>query len=256
MTTATYLYCLVQSGRRLPVAGAPAGLPGASAPRCTNAAERLWLVHADVPLDQYGPEPLEAALKDLEWVSRIAVAHESVVEHFAAARSATVIPLKLFTMFSSLERAMAEMRARRDELNDVFARLEGCEEWGVRVLRGETSRQVRPAGRPASGAAFLADRKQARDDARSALIAAATAVDEAYASLAALAADHRRRTGETPGVVAPLLDAAFLVPTRRRGKFRSAAQKAAERVTESGAQMTLTGPWPPYNFVSTAGETT
>jgi hypothetical protein len=256
MATATYLYCLVQSPRKPSASRAPRGLPGATTPAIAEAGARLWIVHAEVPLDRYGPEPLEASLKDLDWVARIALAHESVVEHFAGMRGATVIPMKLFTMFSSLDRAAAEMHERRGALRRVFERLEGCEEWGVRVLRGDQSREAAPVAKPATGAAFLAARKQARDDARNALIAAATAADEAYESLAACAADHRRRAGEAPGAVAPLLDAAFLVPTRQRARFRTAARKVAQRLLENGAQMTVTGPWPPYNFVSAAGEPT
>ena len=189
-------------------------------------------------------------------MSRIALAHEAVVEHFAALPGATVIPMKLFTMFSNVERALAGMRGQRAELKRVFARLEGCEEWGVRVLRSERQKPATATARPSTGTAFLAARKQARDDARTAMLAAATAADAVYASLAEIAAEHRRRTSEAPGVVAPLLDAAFLVPTRRRARFQSAAQKVARQVSETGAQMTLTGPWPPYNFVGSLEETT
>ena len=256
MATATYLYCLVQSARRLSVARVPRGLPGATPAVPAPLAERLWVVHSEVPLDQYGPGPLEASLKDLDWVSRIALAHEAVVEHFTALPGATVIPMKLFTMFSNVERALAGMRGQRAELTRVFARLEGCEEWGVRVLRSERQKPATAAAQPSTGTAFLAARKQARDDTRRAMLAAATAADAVYASLAEIAAEHRRRTSEAPGVVAPLLDAAFLVPTRRRARFQSAAQKVARQVSETGAQMTLTGPWPPYNFVGSLDETT
>jgi hypothetical protein len=256
MATATYLYCLVQSARKPSVARVPRGLPGATPATPAQLAERLWVVHSEVPLDRYGPGPLEASLKDLDWVSRIALAHEAVVEHFAALPGATVIPMKLFTMFSKVERALAGMRGRRAELKRVFARLEGCEEWGVRVLRSERLKPAARAAKPSTGTAFLAARKQARDDARTEMVAAATAADAVYESLAPIAAEHRRRTSDAPGVVAPLLDAAFLVPTRRRARFQSAAQEVAQQVSESGAQMTLTGPWPPYNFVDNLEETT
>jgi hypothetical protein len=259
MATATYLYCLVQSARKPSLARVPRGLPGATPVVPALLAERLWIVHAEVPLDQYGPGPLDAALKDLDWVARIALAHEAVVEHFAALPGATVIPMKLFTMFSTVERAIAGMRGRGAELRRVFARLEGCEEWGVRVLRTErkTQRARSPiVAKPSTGTAFLTARKQARDDARTAASAAATAADAVYASLSGIAAEHRRRTAEAPGVVAPLLDAAFLVPTRRRARFQSAAQRVARQISEAGAQMTVTGPWPPYNFVGSLEETT
>ena len=256
MATATYLYCLVQSTRKPSVARVPRGVPGATPAVPAELAERLWVVHSEVPLDQYDPGPLEASLRDLDWVSRIALAHEAVVEHFSALPGTTVIPMKLFTMFSNVERALAGMRGQRAELKRVFARLEGCEEWGVRVLRSERQKAATATTRPSTGTAFLAARKRARDDARTAMLAAATAADAVYASLAEIAAEHRRRTSEAPGVVAPLLDAAFLVPTRRRARFQSAAQKVARQVSETGAQMTLTGPWPPYNFVGSLEETT
>jgi hypothetical protein len=256
MATATYTYCLVQSARKPSAARAPGGLPGATPPVSTAAAERLWVVHADVPLEQYGPGPLEASLQDLEWVSRIAVAHESVVEHFAALPGATVIPMKLFTMFSTVERVVAEMRGRSRGLRPIFARLRGCEEWGVRVLQRAAGKKASATARPSTGTAFLAARKQARDDARAAVSAAATAADAVYSSLAGLSSDHRRRPAGAPGAAAPLLDAAFLVPTRRRARFQTAAQKIARDVSQAGAQMTLSGPWPPYNFVGSHEETT
>jgi len=158
-------------------------------------------------------------------------------------------------MFSSVDRAIAGMRRRTPELKRVFRRVEGCEEWGVRVLRAQAPRQKTIPSRPASGTAFLAERKQARDDARAATSAAATAADAVYQSLAVLAADHRRRTTEAAGVVAPLLDAAFLVSTRQRARFQSAAKKVARNISAAGAQMTLTGPWPPYNFVAALEDT-
>ena len=55
-------------------------------------------------------------------------------------------------------------------------------------------------------------------------------------------------------MVPPLLDAAFLVPVRRRARFRAAAADAARQVTQQGAQFTVTGPWPAYNFVSVSEE--
>ena len=256
MATATYIYCLVQSARKPSAQRAPGGLPGATVPAAVQAADRLWIVLSEVPLDKYGPGPLEASLKDLDWVSRIALAHESVVEHFSTLPGATVIPMSLFTMFSNVDRAVAGMRARSTELKQVFRRLEGCEEWGVRVLRRQPAQKKAAVLQPSTGTAFLAARKQARDDARAATTAAATAAEAAYASLAELSAEHRRRTAEAPGAVAPLLDAAFLVPTRQRARFQSAAKKVAKNVSDTGAQMTVTGPWPPYNFVGSLQETT
>jgi hypothetical protein len=47
-----------------------------------------------------------------------------------------------------------------------------------------------------------------------------------------------------------LLDAAFLLPARRAAAFRAAVRAAAGRLARRGIEVTLTGPWPPYHFVS------
>ncbi len=132
---AAYLYCVVRSVKRPSVAGIPAGLPGSETPSAIPAGPSLWLIVSQVPLDRYGPEQLEKALRDLEWVSTVAVAHEAVVEHFASRRNTTVVPMKLFTMFSAESRAVEEMRSRRKEIEEVLKRIAGCEEWGVRIMR-------------------------------------------------------------------------------------------------------------------------
>ncbi|HEX6974258.1 MAG TPA: GvpL/GvpF family gas vesicle protein, partial [Vicinamibacterales bacterium] len=101
-----------------------------------------------------------------------------------------------------------------------------------------------------SGAAFLAAKKQARDDARAALLASAEAADEAFHLLASAARATRRREGEPQGAASPpLLDAAFLVPSTSIARFKAAARRAAARCADAGAELTLTGPWPAYNFV-------
>ena len=83
--------------------------------RRTGCPASLWLVTADVPLDTYGPAQLEPRLRDLEWVSSIAVAHEAVVEHFSRAKASVVVPTTLFTMFSSMDKAMADVAAQASD---------------------------------------------------------------------------------------------------------------------------------------------
>ena len=133
---------------------------------------------------------------DLEWVSAIAVAHEAVVEYFARLRGATVIPMKLFTLFTSPSRAIAEMRRRSERLDGLFAKLQGCEEWGVRIMRRTVAAGGKADGKPRTGVAFLAARKRARDDRVAAQRDSAQAADDVHASWLELAADHRRRQQE------------------------------------------------------------
>jgi hypothetical protein len=150
------------------------------------------------------------------------------------------------------------MKSRRADLIKVLERIAGCEEWSVRISRRAP---VVPAGRSraskaASGAAFLAAKKQARDDARETARAAAKAAHHAYAALTSIARAAQRRDDVPEGAVSPpLLDAAFLVPAGRRARFTAAARRLAAGGAKAGLEMTLTGPWPAYNFVQTGPAT-
>lgn len=256
--TATYLYCVVKSPRRPVTARAPMGLPGATAPVPVELGASLWLIAAEVPLDVYGPEPLQLALGNMQWVSDAAVAHDAVIEYFARRPGTTAVPMKMFTMFSTRERAVADMRPRRRELEAVIERIAGSDEWGVRVMRQvvPTPPKADTVAAAASGAAFLAAKKQVRDDRLDAVRRAAEAADEAFTLLASVARAASRRDDIPKGAGAPpLLDAAFLVPAERRPRFKALARKAAARCDEAGASMSLTGPWPAYNFVQLPGGT-
>jgi hypothetical protein len=249
--TATYIYGIVQAPQSPKASRIPPGVAGGLLPAVVPLARSLWLVLADVPLDVYGPGPLDAALRDMEWVGKIAVSHEAVVEHFARQPRVTVIPMKLFTMFSSRDRALADLRSRVSDIRLIAKRIAGCEEWGVRMTPTPgPSRARRPVAAATSGAAFLAAKKQARDTALEAGVATAAAADRAFKALAAIARDAARRDDAPEGAAAPpLLDAAFLVPSSRRVRFKAAARRLASETVKAGAEITITGPWPAYNFV-------
>jgi hypothetical protein len=254
--TATYIYCLIESGRRPSLqrgARVPRGLPSATAPELVAIRPRLWAVAAQVPLTVYGPDRLEERLRDIDWVAAIAVAHESVVERFAALKGAAVVPMKLFTMFSSASRAQAELSARRREIDAVLKRIRGCREWGVRVTRTVAPAPAAPPREaPRSGTAFLTAKKQARDAAREGRRRAADAAEATFASLTRLARDVHRREAPAGATTPPLVDAAFLVSDGRQARFKAAVRRAARLCRAADAALVLTGPWPAYNFVQAA----
>ena len=252
--SATYVYCLVERGSRPVLRHVPRGLPFATAPELIDLGRRLWAVAATVPLDEYGSEPLERRLTDINWVADIALAHEGVVEYFASRPGATVVPMKLFTMFANRERAAAALTGRRRDIAPVLARIRGCREWGVRVTR-----RVAPAPPSAtagsSGTAFLAAKKRARDDVRERAIRAADAAEAVVVTLSRLARAAVLREPPENAAAPPLVDAAFLVASANTARFRAAAGKSARACRDAGADLTLTGPWPAYNFVQQMPET-
>jgi hypothetical protein len=254
VTSATYLYCVASASKAPSAAGAPPGLAYSTPLEVLAVDKTLWIVSTTVPLDTYGPGPLEERLRNIDWVGEVALAHERVVEHFAAMPGVTVVPMKLFTMFSTPERAVADIAARRAGIKAAAKRIQGAEEWGIRVLRSASDPpSATVPAKPTSGAAFLAAKKQKRDDVRNARVAAAEAAVNAFETLAALSRDAVRREEAPPaGATPPLLDAAFLVDFENRTAFADAARIEADACAKAGAQLTLSGPWPAYSFIQTA----
>jgi hypothetical protein len=252
--TVTYLYCLIAAPRQPPLAGAPRGLPGTGALRVLEAGGGLWLVVADAPLSAYGSEPIERHLRDLEWVALRGAAHARVVEYFA--RRTTTLPMKLFTLFNSDERALAHVRGDAARVRRVLERVTGRAEWGVRIRLDAALVKKRVAKRPApagaggsAGTKFLLAKKQERDVARDVVREGRAAVEEAYEALANVAdATRRRPAGELEGTRV-VLDAALLVPSGRLSSFKRLARRAASGLATRGYRLSVTGPWPAYNFV-------
>jgi hypothetical protein len=250
-STAVYLYCVVRAPRRPVLGRAPDGVAGATRPAAHRLHGSLWLVTADVPLDVYGTAQLEPHLRDLDWVAEVAVGHEALVEYASRARGAVVVPMKLFTLFSSLDKALADTMARRATIDTAVKRIAGCQEWGVRVTRRAGLVADAPDLERAGGAEFLRSRKRARDEAAAARTRSLAAADAAFARLERHARDaYRRERRREPGSNPPVLDAAFLVTAASRVRFKAEARKQAVEVAKNGAELTLTGPWPAYNFVA------
>lgn len=252
--TATYLYCVAHGKRPPALARAPRGLPGTGRPRAVDAGEGLWIVVADAPLDRYGAAPVEARLRDLDWVAACATAHEAVVEHVA--RAATTIPLKLFTLFNTDERAVAHIARLRPAIDRAVARVAGRQEWGIRVhldearaRRVQRERATKATAGVTSGTRFLMLKKQEQQAIKEALARGRADVDETFEALAQAADDARRRQPDNVDGTRLVLDAAFLLPPRRVTAFKRAARARAARLAQHGYTLTLSGPWPPYNFV-------
>ena len=261
MPKGTYIYGVLQATRAPSLASVPVGLSGAGRPRALRAGRDRWVVVADVPLEQYGEQALADGLQDLDWVASRAMAHEAVVEHLA--RRASVVPMKLFTIFLTDERAIEDIEAARKTIDRAFRRISGAAEWSVRVfgagdgavaaraVRGSTRLRQGSGGQALqSGAAFLRLKKKARDERRAAAVRAARIATAAHRALARIARASRIKPAvEGEAGARLLLNAAYLVSDDRRARFRAEAKRRARESRAAGCALTLTGPWPAYHFI-------
>jgi hypothetical protein len=244
--TATYVFCLVQSDRAPSVRGAPQSIPGAGEPRALEVDRGLWAIVADAPLDRFSGEQLQQELQDLEAVSRHALAHASIVEFFF--QRAPVIPLKLFTLFSEDARARRQLWGRKTQLRRLFAELRGFEEWGVRITSAIGDRTDAPS---ASGRGYLEVKKRLRDEAAAPPPATVKELKTALRALSRLASRTRQDKFPPPGKGRPYVTGgSYLVKATRRTQWKKQAAQLAASLDKRGHHLEMSGPWPPYHFVS------
>ena len=247
----------------------PSGMPGSSGLHALDAGAKLWAIVTTVPAADYGEEGLASGLQDLEWVGGRAMAHESVVEHFLGA--GTVLPMQLFTLFTSDARAVDHVARDRARIDRILDRIDGRLEWGLRLsfdpkavkpdgisaAPGERITAKGLKGPPASavsGTSYLARKRDVLQASNVQLAEARKEADRLYEILSREAVESRRRTAIERAVPASrvVLDAAFLVPAKRGGAFTKAVRQHTRPFAGSAVDVALTGPWPAYNFIDVA----
>lgn len=247
---AAYVYGLLERKGAPAVAKAPAGPPGLGPLRALPVRDGLWLLVAAAPLARFGAEAIDRGLQDLDWVSRCALAHERVVESFLAA--GTLLPMKLFTLFTGDDAALARARADAPRVRRLLRRLRGKAEWGVRLRRAAATPPARAARPAKSGREFLQRKLDERASQRGSAQQDRREADGLLRELKPLAAAVVRKPlpDEAGGRV--VLDAVLLVDAEDAPGLRRAVAARSRALRADGFELVLTGPWPAYHFLDGA----
>jgi hypothetical protein len=249
--------------------GLAPGIGGAPVRILESEPDGLRALVSDVPLDEFGDDALKRNLNDLEWVSATAVTHEAVVE--AAMPDATLVPMRMCTIFLDEDAVREMLRREAAPLGDALARLRGAHEWGLKVIAdrdafaaaiAEERDPAAPAGghlgdRSGEGAGYFAALRLDRVVREEIAAELDRRTREIHESIAALSTDSRLRPPTSPELGGyegdMVLNGAYLVPAARTGELRARAASLAERHAAAALTVELTGPWPPYNFSMLAG---
>ncbi len=160
---AQYVFGVVAAGAD-PPAPLPAGIDGRTPVRLLTESG-LSAVVCTVAAGDFDEEPLRAHLSDLAWVERMARRHEDVLETIAA--SATVVPMRMCSVYSSEAGVRGLLEREADALTAALAHLDGKAEWGVKAFCDATTvpdpELPTGGGREASGADYLQRRLRERD---------------------------------------------------------------------------------------------
>jgi hypothetical protein len=254
-----WAYCVARASDRL-----PEQLPGVDPGHATTRIEygSLAALVSEVALDEYGEDALRRNLNDFAWLERVARAHEGVLERALA--DATLVPLRLCTIFGDEAGVRAMLSVREADLGAALETLTGREEWTVKLLVDREALRASaggdaspPSAEAGSGAAYMLGRRRERElRERAAELAAGLAgeVHERLRAGAVAAVIGRPQNRELSGHAGDmLLNAAYLV---ERGEVATLRERVAQLEAEHralGVRLELRGPLPPYNFVPQEG---
>ena len=250
---ALWVYCVLDARDEVP--DELEGIEGAPVLRIVE--RDLAALVSLVPLADYDDERLRDHLNDIEWVERTARAHEDVLEQVLA--RATVVPLRLCTIYRDDEGVCRFLRDERDELRHSLDAVAGRAEWGLKLFADATRLRTGPAADapppdPGDGAGYLA-RKQRDHDARATLDElVAVRAEDAHRRLAAVADAARTNPLQRPEVHGHdgdmILNGVYLVPRSSEPDLVRTVEELRSAWEPDGFAVVLTGPWPAYNFVS------
>lgn len=180
--------------------------------------------------------------------------HEAVVEALMADR--TVLPVRFGTVLAGDAAVQTALVTHHADFLANLQRVRGRVELGVRVLwdgdqgataggpRLATTRARQPSQE--SGRTYMLARLEEERRTRARRQQAENLTAGLYATLRRLAVESTHRVLLTPRL---LLTAAFLVEREQVAAFQRETERLA--ADHPALRFLCTGPWPPYNFVTT-----
>jgi hypothetical protein len=253
-----YVYGIVRSG--FDAAHSPAGIDGTVVELAKSG--KLGALVSRLDAAAYGAAAIEKSSADVSWLSPRAMSHDRVLTW--AQEHGGVLPMPMFSMWASDDALRRMLEAQQSDFEHVFARVEGADEFGVRVHRRddvlaqslgdldpETRKLQQDVAAASPGQKYLLQRKLEDQMKLAVRSAGKRMAKQLFDDLAALSRDAVARPlvadPSTPDVTL-VLNAAFLVDRSRLAEFRNAVGERVRDYQPRGLSLDFTGPWPPYNF--------
>jgi hypothetical protein len=219
-------------------------------------------IFTPVSADELSQDVIDRRAGDLEWLGAIGYRHQAVVAELMKLTS--IVPLRAFTLFSSEEAVRSYLHANHALLQNVLARLDGKQEWTLRIeLDAERWHAALPARVAAlrelqasidaapPGKAFLLKKKLQDETKRASHAAEQELVSEVERLiLERLGCETVAETREHRDGAFPQIN--VLLNRDEESVLQELHGALGERYEAEGVTLGLTGPWPPYSFAGSA----
>jgi hypothetical protein len=205
-----------------------------------------------VPVKDFTGAEGESNLQDIAWLGPRLRLHGAVIDEVKT--KGAVFTLPFGTLFSSLEALDDEMEARRDFIVSILHKVDRCDEWAfegrldrdlaleMQFAEKITSGQIALSLLP--GRRHLEEKRIRREMAFDLDNCLQPHIEWVRTVLAENAKDFKLRS-HTENLA---FNWAFLVSSLDRDVFLQRADEAITKAAETGLNIRMTGPWPPYSF--------
>ena len=226
----------------------------------TTEADGVHAVFTAVNADEFSQEVIDRRAGDLEWLGAIGYRHQAVMADLM--KKTAIVPLRAFTLFSSEEALRAYLKEHREQLASTLDRLNGKQEWTLRIELEPSKWSDALTGRVASlrelqheiaaaspGKAFLLrkklddEKKRASHAAEDELVAEIEQAVMAKLACETVAESRQRRDGAFPQIY-------VLLERDEESVLQQLREELTGRYQHDGVTLALSGPWPPYTFAT------
>jgi hypothetical protein len=235
---ALYLYGISAPGSTVRVKGGGVdGISPVESVECSGL--RCWISRVDK--HEYGDQ-LAGNMENLDWLATTSVRHQRVVGEIAS--TLTILPARFGTVFLSDDSLQAHVSERKQQLVQTLKKIEGTEEWGVKLFSiAKETAEMPPVS---SGSDYLRVKAARLQPAKS---------KELHPEIKQFVRELQRVTEDSAvsGKVSSgqrnlEWQASFLVRKSKKKEWDSVMRKYAT-AWQKRREIECTGPWPPYSFI-------
>jgi hypothetical protein len=221
---------------------------------------KLSAVFTPVREDEFSQEAVDRRAGNLEWLGSIGYRHQAVVADLM--RRTTIVPLRAFTLFSSEESLGHYLEESAAQLSQVLDRLDGKQEWTLRVefdaqlwsdaltTRVKSLQELNEEiANAAPGKAFLLRKKLDEEKKSASRHGEQGLMGEIQQRILeklrseVVAESREQRQGAFPQIN-------VLINRDEEGILQELHRELNDRYGREGVTLSISGPWPPYTFAS------
>ncbi|MBM7623262.1 GvpL/GvpF family gas vesicle protein [Sporohalobacter salinus] len=215
-----------------------------------------------VPLAEYGHPAIDENIENLSWLKKKSEEHMNILK--SAMEYSQIIPMKFCTVFYDEKKIEELLEQNYTRLYEKLEYLSNKEEWSCKLYIDkekfieeykESKQDLDDINGMSKGAAYFKKKKLSNELEEKARKEIYDISDYIYNRIKELGMECQRNDNlgqEITGIEKEMiLNTAILIDNKKNEKIINKINKEFNKLNNEHIDIECTGPWPPYNFIST-----